>query len=211
MKKIIIVLIITAAQLLAQTDSLRPANSILKNFKPFSTPRTNCRPGTVFRTDKNGVSYIVQDISSIKSALSEEGTIVGRMVFSKEELLELLNIEFGRKFTQVEVELKEAVREITEQTNVDNILWNNDLVDDLVVDDSSKYYIIREAILTSEIIYRFDKNSYDNIIVGKGNLKEKQSSGDQIVDFPYSITKKFKESKRLFFLEQKIGLKPYVE
>lgn len=211
MKKLLIITIFAVSQLFGQQDSLRPANSVYKNFKPFSTPRTNFRPGTVYRIDGSGVQYIVQDVNSINSSKSSEGTVIGRMIFTREEVLAALNIEFDMDYISAEVEIKDALREVTEQTNVDYMLWENDLVDDLVVDPKSDYYIIRETVATTEIIYRFDSKSASNILTGKGNLKEKISTGTTVVDYPFSISKRFKEPKRLFYLEQKIGLDPYSE
>lgn len=211
MKKLVLLTFFIVSQLFGQQDSLRPANSVYKNFKPFTTPRTNYRPGTVYRIDESGIKYLVQDVNSINSSRSSEGTVIGRMVFTKDELLAGLNIEFDMDYVTAEVEIKDAVRELTEQTNVDYILWENDLADELVVDPKSKYYIVRETVATTEITFRFDSNSASYILKGKGNLKEKISTGTTVVDYPFSITKRFKEPKRLFYLEQEIGLEPYSE
>ncbi|MBN1299596.1 MAG: hypothetical protein JW995_00105 [Melioribacteraceae bacterium] len=211
MKRVMLILLIAHLCAFGQENSSRPANSVYKNFKPFSTPRTNYRPGTVYRLSADNVQYVVKDISSIKSLESYEGDVVGRMVFSKEEMLECLNIEFTDEFVTTEVELKDAVREYTEQTNVDNILWNNDAVDELIVDPESSYFIIRETVSVKEITFRFDKTTADNIASGKSSLKEKSTAGDTVIDYPFSITKKFSEPKRLFYLDQKIEMKPYAE
>jgi hypothetical protein len=211
MKKVVIFLILALMQLYAQPDSLRPHNSIYKNFKPFSTPRTNFRPGTVYRIDEMKFEYLVQDVSSIKSLESDEGTVTGRMSFTKDEILENLNIEFNSDYVTAEVEIINALREVTEQTNVDNILWENDVAEELVVDPKSRYYIIRETISSKEIIYRFDSTTVQNIVSGKGYLKEKTGGGDTVIDYPFSAVKKFKVPKRLFYLEQKIGLESYSE
>ena len=209
MKKTILLIIFAVSQLFAQTDSLRPANSIYKNFKPFGTPRTNFRPGTVYRIDENNYEYLVQDVSSIKSSESDEGTVIGRMIFTKGEILENLNIEFNQEYVTAEVEIVNAVREVTEQTNVDYILWENDAVDELVVDPKSKYYIIRETVSSKEVVYRFDAKTVESIASGKSYLKEKVAGGDTVIDYPFSISKKFRESKRLYYLEQEIGLERY--
>ncbi len=211
MKKLILLTFFVFSQLFAQQDSLRPANSVYKNFKPFSTPRTNFRPGTVYRIDESGIMYLVQDVNQVKSLECSEGTITGRMIFTKEELVTSLNIEFDIAYITTEVEVKDALREVTEQTNVDYILWDYDLVDELVVDPKSKYYIVRETVSTKEITYRFDAAAVEHIVKGKGNLKEKLSTGTTVIDYPFSITKRFSEPKRLLFLEQEIGLDPYSE
>lgn len=184
-------------------------NSILKNFKPFPTPRTNYRPGTVYRVDAENVNYFVQDVKQIKSYISKEGALFGRMSFSKEELLTLLNIEFAFDLVIVEVIIKDAQREFNEQTNLDKVLWNDDVVDDLIVDDSSRYFIIRETVSSKEITFRFTQEAYNNIVTGSSNLKANESSGDGIIDYPYSTTKKYKEPKRIFYLDQEIGENHY--
>ncbi len=79
---------------------------MLKNFKPFETPRTNCRPGTVYRISKDSIKYIVQDVLQIKSEVSKDGNLIGQMTFSKEELLTMLNINFDSEFVTAEVEIK---------------------------------------------------------------------------------------------------------
>jgi hypothetical protein len=211
MKILVSLILLIQAFVFAQVDINRPANAIYKNFKPFPTPRTNYRPGSVYRFDKYGVKYFVQDVQSIKSLESDEGTVKGKMIFTRSELLEGLNIDINQEYISVEVEIKNAVREYTEQTNVDLILWENDVIENLVVDDSSKYFLIREAVTAKEITYRFDAKTGNNIVTGKSNLKEKVAGEGQIVDYPFSISKRFKEPKRLFYLEQKIGLEPYPE
>lgn len=211
MRLFLSLLIILQTVMFAQPGSDRPVNAIYKNFKPFGTPRTNYRPGSVYRIDKNGIKYFVQDVTSIKSLTSEESTVQGKMSFTRSEILECLNIDINQDYVSTEVEIKNTVREYTEQTNVDLVLWKNDVVDNLVVDDLSKYFLIREAVLAKEIVFRFDSRTADNIITGKGSLKEKQAGEGQIIDYPFSISKRFKEPKRLFYLEQKIGLEPYPE
>ncbi len=178
-------------------------NSLLKNFKPFETPRTNCRPGTVYRISSNGVKYIVKDIKQIKSQTSYDGTLIGQMTFSNKEILTMLNLDFNASYITAEVEIKNAVREYTEQTNVDLVLWENDVAEEIMVDDGSEYYIIRETIATKEITFRFNKISVKLLHTGKAALKEKSGDG---IDFPFEIKKKFSEEKRIFYLEEKIEM-----
>ncbi len=184
-------------------------NSILKNFRPFSTPRTNYRPGTVFRVDKTDCLYFVEDVKSIKEYTSEEGTVTGRVVFTKSEMLSVLNVEINSDYIFLEVEIKDAVREYNEQTSLDRVLWENDKVETIVVDEASKYFIVREAILTKEITYRFSEENYTSFIAGKTEFKKAIPRGEMELDFPYYITKQFKEPRRVFYLKQEIGLDPY--
>lgn len=177
-------------------------NSLLENFKPFETPRTNCRPGTAYRISNNGVRYVVKDIKKIKSQTSYDGTLIGQMTFSNKEILTMLNIDFNTPYITAEVEIKNAVREYTEQTNVDLVLWDDDVAEEIMVDDSSKYYLIRETISTKEITFRFTKVSLKVLNTGKSALKEKSGDG---VDFPFEIKKKFGEEKRIFYLEEEIN------
>ena len=212
MKKLLslVLLFLFAFNFIGAQESLSlPQNSILKNFNPFLTPRTNYRPGTVFRIDKNNRKYFVEDIKGIKSFTSEEGNLTGRMAFTKDELLAVLNIETGQDYLMVIVEINAAAREYNEQTSVDRMLWEEDKAENLVVDDSSKYYIIRETVATQEITYRLSENDYSSLITGKSNFKKEIPRGDNIIDFPYYITKKFKEPRRVFYLQQEIGRKPY--
>lgn len=193
----------------AQESINIPSNSILKNFTPFETPRTNYRPGTVFRIDNNNRKYFVEDIRSIKEYKSEEGTLLGRMIFTKEELLSVLNLEIDKKYAALEVEIKNAVREFNEQTNVDKVLWDDDKADDIIVDETSKYFIVRETISTEEITYRLSEEDFSSLLSGKSYLKKEVPRGDEVIDFPYSITKKFNEPRRIFYLQQGIGKEPY--
>lgn len=212
MKRILIVvlLIITSAGLFAQSDSVQiPPNAILKNFKPFPTPRTNYRPGTVYRVDKNGTVYFVEDVKAIGSFTSEEGTLSGRIYLTKEQLLSTLNIESNAAFVPVEIEIKDAAREFNEQSAIDRVMWEGEKAELLVVDETSKYYIIRETVSTSEITYRFSEKSYELIVSGKGTLKKTVPRGDDVIDFPYYVTKKFKDPLRIFYKDQEIGLEPY--
>jgi hypothetical protein len=191
-------------------DSLGiPQNSVLKNFHPFVTPRTNYRPGTAFRIDNDNRQYFVEDIKSIKDFTSEEGTIIGRFVFTKDELLSVLNIEVGSDYIELEVEIKDAVREFNEQTAIDRVLWENGKIEAIVVDETSSYFIVREAILTKEITYKFSEADYSSFVTGKSELKKAVPRGDFELDFPYYVTKQFKEPRRVFYLKQQIGLEPY--
>ena len=191
-------------------DSLSiPGNSVLKNFRPFSTPRTNYRPGSVFRIDKNERQFFVEDIKSIKDYTSEEGTIVGRVFFTKEEMLAVLNVEISSDYIELEIEVKDAVREYNEQTTLDRVLWEGGRAETIVVDETSSYYIIREAIITREISYRFTESAYSSFVTGKSEFKKLVARGDVEADFPYYLTKQFKEPRRVFYLKQKIGLEPY--
>ena len=65
MKNLILLIILSATLCFAQSGKA-PPNSLLPNFKPFDTPRTNCRPGTVYRCDENGINFIVKDIKNKK-------------------------------------------------------------------------------------------------------------------------------------------------
>lgn len=208
MKRVILILLFLAAQIsFAQLSTNYPANSIYKNFRPFPTPRTNYRPGTVYRVAPDNKIYVVEDVKAINSYESIEGNVVGRMTFTSEEILSLLNIELEKySFVSLEVEMKDVVREFNEQTTVDRVLWENERVENLIVDPKSKYFIIRETLTPKEITYRFSEESYKSILGGLNNLQKTSGEG---IDFPYFITKKYKEPVRLFYLDQIIGLKPY--
>ena len=197
MKKLILLIFFVSTIGFAQTSK----NSLLKNFKPFETPRTNYRPGTVYRISADGIQYIVQDIRQIKSEISNDGTLLGQMSFSSNELLNILNLSFSSDFITAEVEIKEAIREYTEQSNVDLALYENDIAENIMVDENSKYYLIRETVATKEIIFRFSKSSVEQLNSGKSSLKDNSGEG---IDFPFEIKKKFSDLKRIFYLEEKI-------
>ncbi len=202
---ILLVVLLLSESLLAQN---LPENAILKNFKPFPTPRTNGRPGEVYRITADGKKYIVQDIVAIKEKISEEGDLIGRMYFTADELLTLLNLEFDRvEIIPVEVKILKAVREYNEQTTIDKILYGNDKIRELVVDEESKYFIIRETIRTKDITFRFSHEIVKKIKRGANALSEIKSN--QELDFPFEIRKKFKKEKRIFFLDQEIKKDPY--
>ena len=185
-----------------------PPNAVLKNFRPFDTPRTNGRPGEVYRIDENGKKYIVQDVTAIAHKESDEGDIVGRMYFTAEELLTLLNLEFDRlEVIPVEVKILKAKREYTEQIVVDNVLYNNDKVREIIADPDSKYYIVREAILTKDITFRFNHEVVKKIKRGSNTLTKVETAEE--VDFPFEIRKKFKQEKRIFYKEQNVHIDPY--
>lgn len=185
-----------------------PPNAVLKNFRPFDTPRTNGRPGEVYRIDENGKKYIVQDVTAIGHKESDEGDIVGRMYFTADELLTLLNLEFDRlEVIPVEVKIVKARREYTEQIAVDNILYNNQKVREIIADPNSKYYIVREAILTKDITFRFNHEVVKKIKRGSNSLAKVETTKE--VDFPFEIRKKFKNEKRIFYKDQDIHIEPY--
>jgi hypothetical protein len=203
-------LLIPFAGLDAQSDSLKYQNSVLNNFEHFSTPRTSGRPGAVYRINPAGKRFIVEDVNSIQSLKSSEGTIKGRMNFPPQKIMEVLNLEFnGLDPVPVEVEIIDAVREYTEQTKVDRILWENDKIEELVVDEKSTYFLIRETISSNEIIYRFSKETVDALVRGKNQLTEARSVGDTVLDYPFEIKREFDEPRRLFHLDQKIELDYY--
>ena len=204
MKKLILLLFVCTSAIFCQSGKA-PPNSLLPNFKPFDTPRTNCRPGTVYRYDENGVNFIVKDIKSIKGLTSSDGTLIGQMTFSREELLQVLNLNFDLKYVTAEVEIKNAEREFTEQTNVDNILWEEGEAEEIIIDEKSTYFIIRETVSAKEITFKFNNVSVAMLLTGKSTLKKKEGKQGEVIDFPYSISKKFKEPKRLFYLEEKIS------
>ncbi|MCB9208325.1 MAG: hypothetical protein H6612_06975 [Ignavibacteriales bacterium] len=187
-----------------------PENAILKNFHPFTTPRTNGRPGEVYRIDENGVKFIVQDVTAIKAKTSDEGDLVGRMYFTSDELLSLLNLEFDRLDTvPAEVKIVKAIREYTEQTTVDKVLYDDDKARELIVDPNSSYYMVREAILSKDITFRFSHEVVKKIKKGAAGLTEIKS--EEELDFPFEIQKKFKSEKRIFYLQQAIHIDPYDE
>mgnify|MGYP000704679752 CR=1 FL=1 len=196
MKRLVLILYLFASIVQAQATF----NSLLKNFKPFETPRTNCRPGTVYRISQDSIKYIVQDVKQVKSETSNDGTLIGQMTFSKEELLTMLNINFDSEFITAEVEIRDAVREFTEQANVDIVLWENDVAEKILLDEDSEYFIIRETVATQNITFRFTKTDFSLIVTGKSSLKEKTGESD----FPFELNKKFNEAKRFFFLEEKL-------
>ncbi|MCB0729777.1 MAG: hypothetical protein KDC88_01990 [Ignavibacteriae bacterium] len=187
-----------------------PENAILKNFHPFTTPRTNGRPGEVYRIDENGVKFIVQDVTAIKAKTSDEGDLVGRMYFTSNELLSLLNLEFDRLDTvPAEVKIVKAIREYTEQTTVDKVLYDDDKARELIVDPNSSYFMVREAILSKDITFRFSHEVVKKIKKGAAGLTEIKS--EEELDFPFEIQKKFKSEKRIFYLQQAIHIDPYDE
>ena len=199
MKKILLILYLISTFVFGQSIQ----NSLLKNFKPFETPRTNCRPGTVYRISKDGIKYIVQDIKQIKSEVSSDGTLIGQMTFTSDELLTMLNLKFNSPFVTVEVQIKNATREYTEQANVDLVLWENDVAEDIMLDEESEYYLIRETVSSQNIVFRFSKKSFSQLVTGMQSLKEKGGEG---VDFPYELSKKFSNPKRFFYLEENIKI-----
>ena len=207
MKKAAKFLLLIFFSTILEAQSL-PPNAILKDFKPFTTPRTNGRPGEVYRINENGVRFIVQDIAAIKEKTSDEGDLVGRMYFTPEELLSFLNLEFDRMdVIPAEVKIAKAVREFNEQTVVDKVLYGSDKIRELIKDKNSKYYIIREAILTKDITFRFSYETVKKIKKGADQLTEIKSQKE--LDFPFEIQKKFKNEKRIFYLDQEIRLDPY--
>jgi len=202
---LIIIFTITTIEYFAQP---LPPNAILKDFRPFSTPRTNGRPGEVYRIDKKGKKYIVEDVRAIKAKKSEEGTLVGRMYFTSDELLTMLNLEFDRiKIIPVEVSIDQALREYNEQSAVDRVLYENEKIRELVVDENSSYFIIRETISSKKVTFRFSPDIVKRIKKGAQALKEIKSTEE--LDFPYEIQKKFKQNKRIFYLDQRIKIEPY--
>lgn len=214
MKTLILVIIFLIGNLtFAQPDSLNQfQNSIFPNFKPYSTPRTNGRPGTVYRIDRDQITYYVQDVKMLTAHSSEEGDIIGRMSFSREQLLQMLNIEFATdQPIWAEVFISNAFREYNEQTQVDFILWEKGEIEKLIVDEFSTYYLVRETISTKNIAFRFNQEAYDKIITGAGQLEKLKGKKGVLPDFPYEISKKWKEPRRVFYLDQEIGLEPYPE
>ncbi|MEE9431824.1 MAG: hypothetical protein V3V16_12325 [Melioribacteraceae bacterium] len=185
-----------------------PPNAILKNFKTFSTPRTNGRPGEVYRVDKDGTKFTVQDITNIKHKVSEEGNLIGRMYFTADEMLTFLNLEFDRiSVIPAEVKIVNTLREYTEQTAVDKVLYENQKIREIIVDKESEYFLIRETISTKDITFKFSYDIVKRIKRGKSGLTEIKSSTE--LDYPFEIRKKFKKPKRIFYLEQKINIEPY--
>lgn len=200
-------------QNLVITESASPSNnSVFTGFKPFSTPRTNGRPGTVFRTDYYSNDYYVEDVKQIISYSSSEGNIIGRMSFTPPQLLQILNIEISAdEPVWVEVELENVEREYNEQTQVDDVLWEKDKIETLVVDEFSKYYLIRETVSTKKISFRFNQDDYEKILTGAGQLTKLKAKKGILPDFPYEIIKSWKEPRRIFYKEQEIGLEAYPE
>jgi len=199
MKKLLITIYLVTTIGFAQSIP----NALLKNFKPFETPRTNCRPGTVYRISEDGVKYIVQDVKQIKSDESKDGTLIGQMTFSSEGILNMLNLSFNSDFVTAEVEIKNAIRDFTEQASVDLALYENDIAEDIMLDENSEYFIIRETVASKEITFRFSRSSVQQLNTGKSRLKEKSGEG---IDFPFEIKKKFSDAKRFFYLEEKIEI-----
>jgi hypothetical protein len=208
MKKISVILFVFFLFFSEAFSQSLPENAILKNYKPFSTPRTNGRPGEVYRISENGTKYIVQDMTEISEKVSEEGDLVGRMYFTSDELLSLLNLEFDRlDIIPAEVQIIKAKREYNEQADIDKILYEKEKINDIVVDSQSKYFIIREAILSKDVTFRFTHEVVQKIKRGASALTEIKSEKE--LDFPFEIQKKFRTEKRVFYLDQEISLDPY--
>ena len=218
--KILCLILLSAGMLYSQTgtapadsaaaDSTKYENSVLKNFTHFSTPRTSGRPGTVYRINPDGKKFIVEDVNAIKSMESREADIRGRMNFPPEKILQVLNLEFENLDpVPVEVEILDAVREYTEQAQVDKVLWEKDKAEELVVDEKSDYFLIRETVSTKEIIYRFSEETIEFLKRGRSQLSKARSVGDEELDFPYEIKKEFEQPHRIFHLDQKIGAEHY--
>jgi hypothetical protein len=203
--KSLIIILFLSLSLFAQS---LPENAILKNYRPFDTPRTNGRPGEVYRISENGTRYIVQDVLSIKEKASEEGDLLGRMYFTSDELLSLLNLEFDRlDIIPAEVKIVKAKREYNEQIDVDKVLYSDGKISELVVDGNSSYFIIREAILSKDVTFRFSHEVVKKIKRGASALTN--ISPTEEMDFTFEIRKKFRSEKRIFFLDQPIQLDPY--
>lgn len=209
MYKIILIIFLSVSIFAQSTNDLRP-NAIYKNFKPFETARTTGRPGTVFRIDTNEVKYYVEDVRAVKSFESSEGNVKGRMYFKKGEILSLLNLDFSTdELIPVEVELQNVIREYNEQSTLDRVFWDDDKAGDLIQDRYSRYFVIREAVLCDEATFKFSNVSISELISGKYQLNEVKLKGDAVDEYPFYITIKFDEPKRLFYLEQEFWLDPY--
>ena len=184
-----------------------PSKPILAS-RHFRSPPSVTWPGEVYRISENGTRYIVQDVLSIKEKSSEEGDLVGRMYFTSDELLSLLNLEFDRlDIIPAEVKIVKAKREYNEQIDVDKVLYSDGKISELVVDGNSSYFIIREAILSKEVTFRFSHEVVKKIKRGAKALTN--ISPTEEMDFPFEIRKKFRSEKRIFFLDQPIQLDPY--
>lgn len=208
MKKIPVILLVLFSFLSEAVSQSLPENAILKNYKPFSTPRTNGRPGEVYRISGSGTKYIVQDMTEISEKVSEEGDLVGRMYFTSDELLSLLNLEFDRlDIIPAEVQIIKAKREYNEQADIDKILYEKEKIKDIIVDSQSRYFIIRETILSKDVTFRFAHEVVKKIKRGASALTEIKSEKE--LDFPFEIQKKFRTEKRIFYLDQEISLDPY--
>lgn len=208
MKKVLPIIIFMFFFLNSAYSQSLPPNAILKNYHPFSSPRTNGRPGEVYRINENGKRFVVQDIAAIKEKVSEEDDLVGRMYFTADELLSLLNLEFDRlEVVPSEVKILKAKREYTEQTSVDKVLYGDEKIRELLVDENSTYFIIREAIVSKEVTFRFSHEVVKKIKRGAAALTKVKTKEE--IDFPFEIKKKFKNEKRLFYLEEQILLDPY--
>ena len=208
MKKVLSIILLLVFFLNAAYSQSLPSNAILKNYHPFSTPRTNGRPGEVYRINEFGKRFVVQDIAAIREKVSEEDDLVGRMYFTADELLSLLNLEFDRlEVIPSEVKILKAKREYTEQTSVDKVLYGDEKIRELLVDENSTYFIIREAIVSKEVTFRFSHEVVKKIKRGSAALTKVKTKEE--IDFPFEIKKKFRKEKRLFYLEQQILLDPY--
>ena len=98
-------------------------------------------------------------------------------------------------------------REYNKKTSVDKVLYENQKIREIVVDKKSKYYLIRETISSKDITFKFSYDVVKRIKRGAAALKEIKSSTE--LDYPFEIQKKFKQPKRIFYLEQKINIEPY--
>jgi hypothetical protein len=87
------------------------------------------------------------------------------------------------------------------------VLYENEKIRELVVDENSSYFIIRETISSKKVTFRFSPDIVKRIKKGAQALKEIKSTEE--LDFPYEIQKKFKQNKRIFYLDQRIKIEPY--
>ena len=187
------------------------SNILEEGWQFYNKPTTLEPPGTVFRIDPDKKRNLVHELE-VKTLKGEEA--FGRVETSIESnasiiasFLGLQNLSLGAnagKVEQVKMEMKNLVREVITDFDLDPIL--KPFLKEIDYRVKNRYYIIRQATTTDEIDFQLSKDqvlslggeaSLRKAILAKGQVFRKKEK-------KYVLQQKFDNPMRITFLPEEI-------
>jgi len=196
---------------LKNNELKKPAQILESGWQFYSKPTTLEPPGTVFRIDQSGRKYIVGELELIpiegKEVIGTTEQVIEAEISVVAKILGKTNPDLkstGRKIEKLRFEMIGAVREITTDNVIDDVL--NNFKKKVRYRKDDRYFVIREARSAKELTYTLTENvvhelggegSFKEIADVKGNFFHKE--GDA-----YILEQKFSTPMRVMFLPEEI-------
>lgn len=177
----------------------------------YAKPTTLDAPGTVFRIDKEGRKYTVENLKIVTikgKEVSGRSTKSGNATIGV--IANLLGIEDlgisgkGKKVEKLEFEISDPEKEETTDIAIDEVL--DPFLQRLDYRIDNRYFIIREARLASAMKYYLSEQLVNNICGDASRIVNSKVKGEfkRTGKGVFEINQKFNEPMRIMFLPEEI-------